>query len=110
METEKVATNPKIVVVDNILGNDIVELRILLCKPFYDFLKEYLQFFGSKHTVENLCTIMINDETTRLYQELQQWTSDKIAVRYIDEADWAKKHEHLDCCTSLNHEENEEEK
>jgi len=107
METQQTNDTKKL---SKALGFEILELRIPLCKPFYDFLKEYLQFFGSKQSVENLCTMMINDNVTRLYQDLQQWISDKVAVRYVDEAGWSKKHEHLDCCTSLGDQENEEEK
>jgi hypothetical protein len=109
METEQTNNIEKL---SKDLGLEVVELRILLCKSFYDFLKEYLQFFGSKRSVENLCTIMVNDNVTRLYDGLNQcWISDKISVRYVDEEEWAKKHEHIeDCCTSSNDQGNEEEK
>jgi hypothetical protein len=108
-EIEKATTVLKKDTVLGVLGLEIVELRVLVCKPFYDFLKEYLQFFGTKHSVENVCTLMINDNVTRLYQELEEFIGDPIAVRYADTAEWARKHEHLDLCADQGEEDKTEE-
>ena len=45
----------------------IVFMTVEIAGPFCDFLREYLAFFGSNMTVEELCAQMVHEESRRLH-------------------------------------------
>ena len=68
----------------------IISLKIELCKPFYDFLKEYLNFFGSHYTVEEFCRSIVHNEVKILFNDLDDLTRSNESL--LDKSDFFKKH------------------
>lgn len=85
-------------VVEKTLEPNMVEVRVHLFKPFYEFLKQYIQFFGSKRSIEDLCTIMIYDDVSSLYRGLGQWLESEVS--HIEKEAWPNKHAHLEITSS----------
>lgn len=85
-------------VVEKTLEPNVVEVRISLFKPFYDFLKEYVQFFGSKRSIEDLCRIMIYEDVENLYRTLGKWLESEVS--HIETEAWPNKHAHLEITSS----------
>ena len=65
-------------------------LKIELAKPFYDFIQEYLKFFGSKYTVEQIYMQMIYSQVKRLFNKLDDFVREKDS--FLDKSDYFKKH------------------
>jgi len=86
------------------LKDNMVDVHIQLCKPFHDFMKTYLAFFGDNKTIEDLCMIMIYDCVNRLYRELEEFSRD--SHRFLDEYVWPRKWPHL-ACTSIEEDKEE---
>jgi len=70
-----------------------VEVRVILFQPFYDFMKEYLAFFGSKQTIEQFCMSLIYDRLSRLYRELRNFVSNR--DNEIDRQAWFERWPHI---------------
>lgn len=77
------------------MSDSMVEVHVKLYEPFYNFMKEYLAFFGSKQTVEDLCRKMIYDSVSCLHQELREFAS--ADYKHIEEGAWFDKWPHLAC-------------
>ena len=71
----------------------MVEVRVSLYKPFYDFLTEYLQFFGSTQTIEDVCRDMIYFELESIYRKLDEFASKE--VNHVDKEGWFDRFSHL---------------
>ena len=67
---------------------DMVNVSVALYKPFHDFIKAYLAFFGSKQSIEDLCRSMIYKDTEALYRQLKGFP-------HIDGQDWFNKWSHI---------------
>jgi len=55
------------------LKDEMIPVNVSLFKPYHDFLKDYLKFFSSKQTIEDICRSMICDTVKYLYQELSDY-------------------------------------
>ena len=71
-----------------------ITLEIDVYQPYVDFLKDYLNFFGSTQTVEFLCMKMIYEETNKLYNELMNHIS-KQKGSLLDSSEFWKKYPYL---------------
>ena len=67
---------------------EMVNISVALYKPFHEFLKAYLAFFGSKQSIEDLCRSMIYKDTEALYSQLK-------GMPFIEGQDWFKKWTHI---------------
>ena len=74
-------------------------------EAFYNFLKEYLAFFGSHMTVEDLTAQMIYHECRRLQTEIAEFTE---ADHYVGTRPWALKHPKVALTNGLVNEEDED--
>lgn len=54
----------------------MVPVNVTLFKPFHDFIKEYLKFFNSKETLEDVCRSMICDAVKHLHRELDKFVDE----------------------------------
>jgi len=75
------------------LDLQLIPLKIELCKPFFDFLEQYRQYFGSQYTVELICMQMIYSQVKYLFNELDDFTRKKDS--FLDKSDYFKKHFYL---------------
>jgi len=75
------------------LDLQMVPLKIELCKPFYDFIEQYRQYFGSQHTVELICMSMIYSQVKRLFNELDSFARQKGS--FLDKSDFFKRNYYL---------------
>jgi hypothetical protein len=62
-----------------------------IAEPFHNFLKDYLAFFGSNMTIDDLCRQMIYEESRRLHSALTEFVKDD--SHYVGERPWFKKHQ-----------------
>lgn len=84
--------------VEHALEGEMVELKVTVFKPYIDFMKEYLAFFGSKQTIEDLCRTMIYDDVKNLNSALNQWIESEVS--HIEKEAWFNKHSFLACASS----------
>ena len=63
---------------------EMVNVNVTLYKPFYEFIKAYLAFFGSKQSLEDVCREMIYQDIEALYNQLKGFP-------HIDDQDWFHK-------------------
>ena len=84
----------------------MIIVSVDIFEPFYKFMQEYLLFFGSKKTIEDLCRQMIYGEVECLHQELTGFV--KANSHFIEGSDWVEKHMHLAICVDPEPEENPE--
>ncbi|MCK4478427.1 hypothetical protein KAU88_07885 [Candidatus Bathyarchaeota archaeon] len=82
-------------IVEKTLDKNMVTVKLTLYKPFYDFIKEYLTFFGSKYPVEDFCRETVYREVQLLHQELQSFISDPNAYRHAEKDCWNNKWMHI---------------
>lgn len=75
------------------LDLQMIPVKVELCKPFYDFLQEYRQYFGSQYTVELICTQTIYSQVKRLFNELDGFAREKDS--FLDKSDFFKKYSYL---------------
>jgi len=75
------------------LDLQMVPLKIELCKPFFDFIEEYRQYFGSQYTTEQICMQMICNQVKRLFNELDDFVRTKGS--FLDKSDYFKKFSYL---------------
>jgi len=75
------------------LDLQMVPLKIELCKPFFDFIEQYRQYFGDTYTTEQICMSMICDQVKRLFNELDDFARKKDS--FLDKSDFFKKYEYL---------------
>jgi len=87
------------------LENSIVEVHVKLYEPFYNFLKEYLAFFGSKEKIEDVCRQMVYNAIMLLHSNLRDFAY--ADFRYIEKGAWFGKWPHLGC-VSFDSEDEEE--
>lgn len=78
---------------DKDLDLHMVPLKIELCKPFFNFLQEYREYFGSQHTVEQICMSMVYAQVKRLFNELDHFARTKGS--FLDKSDFFKKYSYL---------------
>ena len=71
----------------------MVTLKIELCKPFYEFIEQYRQYFGAKYTTEQICMSMIYSQVKRLFNELDSFARKKDS--FLDKSDFFKKYFYL---------------
>jgi len=83
------------------LENSIVEVHVKLYEPFYNFLKEYLAFFGSKRPIEDVLRDMIYTEVKCLYAELGGF----IKGEHVEDGAWFNKWPHIAIASSPDDEE-----
>ena len=59
---------------EEVMADSMVEVRVELYQPFYDFIKEYMAFFGIKDSkIEDVCREMIYHCVEDLYQNLEEF-------------------------------------
>ena len=75
------------------LDLQMVPVKVELCKPFYDFIEQYRQYFGSQYTTELICMQMICNQVKRLFNELDDFVRTKGS--FLDKSDFFKKYEYL---------------
>ena len=75
------------------LDLQLIPVKIELCKPFYDFIVEYRQYFGGEYTVELICMQMIYSQVKRLFNELDGFARQKGS--FLDKSDFFKKFSYL---------------
>ena len=80
----------------------MVTVPVDMFSPFVDFMKDYLAFFGSKKTLEDLCREMIYDDVKNLYNELDGWLES--AVSHVETADFFSKYSFLGCVSDSEEE------
>lgn len=68
----------------------MIPISTEISEPFHNFLKDYLAFFGSDMTVDDLCQQMIYEESRRLHSALTEFVKDN--THYVGELPWLKKH------------------
>lgn len=84
----------------------MIEVTVRFYEPFYNFMKEYLAYFGSEQTVEELCRMMIYESVKFLYKELEEFAYAN-SFRHIEKGSWFKKWPHI---STVSFEEDKEEK
>jgi hypothetical protein len=67
------------------MGEEMITVNMELFSPFVDFLKDFLRYFGSKKTLEDLCREMIYEQVGYLYNELHDF-ADK--SHFLETKDW----------------------
>jgi hypothetical protein len=75
------------------LDLQMIPLKIELCKPFYNFIEQYRQYFGSQYTVELICMSMIYSQVKRIFNDLDNFTRKKGS--FLDKSDYFKKYFYL---------------
>ena len=75
------------------LDLQMIPVKVELCKPFYDFIQEYRQYFGCQYTVEQICMSMIYNQVKRLFNKLDDFAREKDS--FLDKSDYFKKHSYL---------------
>jgi hypothetical protein len=86
-------------------GNEMVTVQMDMFSPFVDFMKDYLAFFGSKKTPEDLCREMIYDDVKNLYGELHGWLES--ALSHVETTDFFSKYSFLGCVSDSKEEQEE---
>ena len=71
----------------------MIPLTVDVSESFYLFMKEYLTFFGSQQTVEDLCRQMIYSEIRRLHVDLSEFV--KNDSHHVGEIPWFKKFQYV---------------
>lgn len=66
----------------------IIQLNVEITESFANFLKDYLEFFGSKMTIEDLAQQMIYEESSRLHVALTEYVAGN---HYVGRIPWFKK-------------------
>jgi post-segregation antitoxin (ccd killing protein) len=89
-------------------GGEMVTVQVDLFSPFVDFMKDYLAYFGSKKTLEDLCREMIYDDVKNLYNELEGWIED--TVSHVEKGALFNKYGFLGCVSVSDPEEEDSEK
>lgn len=84
--------------VEKALHSEMVTVQVQLFKPFYDFIKAYAQFFGSKHSVEDVCRQMIYESANILYSDLRNFQD--TGFKFIEKDAWMNKWPHLSITSS----------
>lgn len=69
---------------------EMVTVTVELYKPFYDFLKDYLAFFGSKQTMGDLYQQIIYEEARHLYSDLAEFA--KESMHFVGKRNWTLKY------------------
>ena len=77
----------------------MIPLTIEITAPFYNFLKEYLAFFGSNMTLEDLAQQMIYEESRRLHSTLTEYVAGN---NYVGRIPWFKKYREVAVTTSTD--------
>jgi hypothetical protein len=76
-----------------VLGGEMVQLKITVFSPFVNFIKEYLRFFGDEQTLETFCMEAVYHKCNILYSDLTKFAENKIHL--LDPDAWYEKHSHL---------------
>ena len=97
-------------IVAKALEKDMVVIKVELCKPFYNFIKEYLAFFGSKRTVEDFVRTAAYDDVCYIYKRMERAILNEYSGKFIEENAWFNKHKHLGCVCSPDPDRPEEQK
>jgi len=79
--------------VEKVLEHEMVTVQVQLFKPFHDFIKAYAEFFGSKHSVEDVCRQMIYESANMLYNQLDEFQH--AGFKYIEKNAWMNKWPHI---------------
>lgn len=80
-------------VAEKALTDNMNEVHVTLYEPFYNFMKEYLAFFGDKRTIEDLCRSMIYSDVNHLYQELREFASKP--NHFVKKGSWFDRWPHI---------------
>ena len=92
--------------VENALEHEMIEVHTSLYKPFYDFLKEYLAFYGTSKTMEELCRQVVYNHVRYLYGEFKTFLANLPPTYLQRDRLWAKKWDYISLtCISDDEEE-----
>jgi hypothetical protein len=69
---------------------DFITIPVDLYEPYVDFLQQYLNFFGSKQKLEDLCRQMIYDQANYLHDKLQDFVGEQGS--FLDSTDFYWKY------------------
>jgi hypothetical protein len=83
-------------------GGEMVIVHVDMFSPFVDFMKDYLAYFGSQKTLEDLCREMIYDDVKNLYNELHGWLEG--TVSHVEAVDFFRKYGFLGCVSGSEEE------
>ncbi len=71
------------------LQSEMVEVRVKLYRPFYEFLQQYHAFFTQgTQSLEDLCRDLIYGDVCRLYTELEGFVKEH---KHLDVTDFYQK-------------------
>ena len=79
--------------VEKSLEDSLVTVTVQLYQPFYNFMKEYLAFFGSKQSIEELSRTMIYQSVQTLYRKLEAFAKDP--EKHLEESVCFNKWPHI---------------
>lgn len=79
----------------------MVPVATEITEAFHNFLKDYITFFGTHMTVEDLVQQMIYHEAQRLQMEIAAFTEED---HYVGTRPWALKHPAVALTNGLIHE------
>lgn len=68
----------------------MVPVHTKISEAFHNFLKDYIAFFGSNMTVEDLCQQMVYEETRRIHHDLTDFVDND--SHFTGKHPWFKKH------------------
>jgi len=77
------------------LTANMIDVHVQLYEPFHNFMKEYLAFFGSEQTIEDLCRTMIYECVKLLYSNLEDFAEGDF--KHIEKSALFKKWPHIAC-------------
>jgi hypothetical protein len=89
-----------------VLGGEMIQLKITVFSPFLNFIREYLSFFGDKQTLETFAMKAVYDKCNILHSDLTQFAENKMHL--LDPDAWYEKHSHLAITSTQPEEETEE--
>ena len=80
---------------EQVMSSKMIVVNVRLYEPFHKFIEQYLAFFGSKQTVEELCRTMIYNDVNFLFRELEEFLSATFVKTCIEKDALFNKWPHL---------------
>ena len=102
---EKAETSKEVA---KVLDGEMIEIKLELFSPFVKFLKDYLDFFGCKKTLETLCMEMIYEQSEILFCDLQSFVD--VKRHFLESDSWYWKHPHMSVVSTQDEIEKDTEK
>ena len=81
--------------VNKAIAPKMVKVQIELYEPFYNFIKEYLAYFGSDKTIEVFSMQAVYDKIKMIYTNLEEFACEE--HRQIEPKEWFNKWPAIGC-------------